>query len=87
MIHVSSASARTRWSNLAGIRQQEAQRVAKSLLPDILRFDHTRPAAYPNNGRALTDDVMAVFLPILTNGTAKSDGLTAHRDLLAEFPY
>ncbi len=70
-----------------GYAPEQAQRVAKSLLPDILRFDHARPAAYPSNGRALTDDVMAVFLPILTNGKVKTDGLAAHRDLLTEFPY
>jgi Domain of unknown function (DUF4331) len=70
-----------------GYTPEEAQRVAKTLLPDILRFDHRRAASYPNNGRALTDDVMAVFLPILTNGKVKTDGVGAHRDLLTEFPY
>ncbi len=70
-----------------GYTPEEAQRVAKTLLPDILRFDHTRPASYPNNGRTLTDDALDHFLTILTNGKITTDGVGAHSDLLAEFPY
>ena len=47
----------------------------------------TLPASYPDNGRALTDDVLDHFLSLLTNGKVKSDGVGPHRDLLAEFPY
>src|SRR5271170_5681055 len=70
-----------------GFTPEEARRVAKTLLPDILRFDHTRPASYPNNGRTLTDDALDHFLSILTNGKVTTDGVGAHSDLLAEFPY
>jgi hypothetical protein len=65
----------------------EAERVATTLLPDILPFDHTQPASYPANGRALTDDVQDLFLTILTNGRVTTDGVGPHSDLLADFPY
>jgi len=70
-----------------GYSEQEARRVARTLLPDLLRFEPARPASYPNNGRALTDDVLDHFLSILTNGKVTTDGLGPHSDLLQEFPY
>ena len=66
---------------------EEARRVAGTLLPDIMRFDPTRAASYPSNGRALTDDVLDGFISILTNGKVTTDGVGAHSDLLTEFPY
>jgi L-alanine-DL-glutamate epimerase-like enolase superfamily enzyme len=70
-----------------GYSSEEARRVAMTLLPDILRFDPTRAASYPDNGRTLTDDVLDHFLTILTNGKVTTDRVGAHSDLLAEFPY
>jgi hypothetical protein len=70
-----------------GYAPEEARRVAASLLPDIMRFDPARPAAYPDNGRALTDDVIDDFLSILTNRKVTTDGIGAHKDLLTEFPF
>jgi Domain of unknown function (DUF4331) len=70
-----------------GYSQEEARRVARTLLPDLIRFDPTRPASYPNNGRTLTDDVLDHFLSIFTNGKVTTDGVGPHKDLLAEFPY
>jgi hypothetical protein len=64
-----------------------SRRVASTLLPDLLRFDPTQPASHPNNGRALTDDVLDHFLSILTNGKVPTDGVGPHHDLLADFPY
>jgi hypothetical protein len=61
--------------------------VAGTLLPDILRYDPTRPAFFPNNGRALNDDVSDVFLGILTNGKVTEDKVGPHDDLLDQFPY
>jgi len=61
--------------------------VAATLLPDILFYDPTRLAAYPDNGRTLSDDVMDHFISILTNGKVKGDNVGPHRDLLAAFPY
>jgi len=65
----------------------EARRVAARLLPDLLRYDATRPASFPDNGRALSDDAVDTFLAILTNGKVTSDGIGPHGDLLPEFPY
>jgi hypothetical protein len=70
-----------------GYAATDAKRVAATLLPDILSFDHTQPASYPQNGRALTDDVQDHFLAILTNGKVTTDGVGTHSDLLADFPY
>ena len=70
-----------------GYTQAEASRVAGILLPDVLHYDPTRPASYPDNGRALTDDVVDFFLPLLTNGKVRRDNVGPHTDLLTSFPY
>lgn len=70
-----------------GYAPDDAKRVARSLLPDIMPYDPRRPASYPTNGRLLTDDVIDAFLPILTNGKVTGDKVGPHRDLLPEFPY
>lgn len=70
-----------------GYTPQEARRVAGTLLPDILYYDPQRAAAYPDNGRTLTDDVMDIFLPMLTNGKVPGDKVGPHKDLLSDFPY
>jgi Domain of unknown function (DUF4331) len=70
-----------------GYSPQDAERVAKTLLPDMLPYNPTRPAHFPDNGRVLTDDVSDYFLGILTNGKVTTDKVGPHRDLSAEFPY
>jgi hypothetical protein len=70
-----------------GYAPEEAERVAASLLPDVMRYDPARPARFPDNGRSLTDDAVAVFMPILTNGKVKGDGVGPHSDLLNVFPH
>ena len=70
-----------------GYAPDEARRVAATLLPEIMSYDPTRPASFPANGRTLTDDAGDAFLAILTNGKVTEDGVEAHNDLLAEFPY
>jgi hypothetical protein len=70
-----------------GYTPEKAKQVAGTLLPDILLYDPKRPAAFPNNGRALADDVVDIFIPILTNGKVKGDKVGPHSDLLADFPY
>jgi len=70
-----------------GYSPAEAIRAAQTLLPDILAYDPGRPASYADNGRALSDDVMDVFISVLTNGKQKGDNVGPHHDLLAEFPY
>src|SRR5712671_4014037 len=70
-----------------GYGPEEARRVAGTLLPDMLSYDPTRPASFPNNGRTLTDDAADAFLAVLTNGKVTGDKVGPHIDLLAEFPY
>jgi Domain of unknown function (DUF4331) len=70
-----------------GYTPADATRVAGIMLPDVLPYDPTRPASFPNNGRALTDDVVDFFLPLLTNGKVTQDKVGPHKDLLAAFPY
>jgi Domain of unknown function (DUF4331) len=70
-----------------GYTPADATRVAQTLLPDVLPYDPSKPASYPVNGRALTDDVVDFFLPLLTNGKVTKDNVGPHKDLLASFPY
>ena len=70
-----------------GYTPEQATRAAQSLLPDILSYDPSRSACFPHNGRALTDDVMDVFLSILTNGRITRDSVGPHTDLLPAFPH
>jgi Domain of unknown function (DUF4331) len=77
------------WSRVLegnGYTPEEAAAAAGIVLPDILRYDRSRPAAYPN-GRALADDVFSARFAWLTNGKVGPTGLKPHDDLMAEFPY
>jgi Domain of unknown function (DUF4331) len=69
-----------------GYVPDEATAAASTLLPDILHYDRTRPAHYPN-GRALTDDVFSARMIFMTHGRANPQGVQPHDDLLAQFPY
>ena len=83
-----ASSRHTHWSQHAGgYTPAEATRVAGSLLPDVLHYDPRRPASYPDNGRALIDDVVDFFLRLLTNGKVTRDNVGPHKDLLDVFPY
>jgi hypothetical protein len=70
-----------------GYSNEDAIRVARTLLPDILYYDPRHAASFPHNGRTLTDDVVDVFFSMLTNGKVTGDKVGAHNDLLDEFPY
>jgi hypothetical protein len=70
-----------------GYAAQEATRIAATLLPDIMLYDASKPALYPQNGRTLTDDAADVFMAVLTNGKIPGDGVGHHNDLLDVFPY
>ena len=59
---------------------------ADRLLPDMLNFDPSKPAKYPN-GRVFTDDVIDHRLAFLSKGDIPPDGLKPHTDTLSEFPY
>ena len=68
-----------------------------TLLPDVLTYDTSTPAAGPLNGRALADDVIDVELNLVTGGfdDGTRDGVGAittdcvgpHTDYRARFPY
>src|SRR5438034_2443787 len=66
---------------------QDATAVARKLLPDLLSYNQHEPVRYPRNGRTLTDDVVDVFLSVLTNGKVTGDKVGPHGDVLDEFPY
>ena len=55
-------------------------------LPDVLHFDPSKPAEYPN-GRAFTDDVIDIRLAFLTKNEGPPTGLKPHTDTLDRFPY
>ncbi len=52
---------------------------------DILHYDRTRPARYPN-GRVMTDDVFSARMIFMTRGRANPQAVSPHDDLLAHFP-
>jgi hypothetical protein len=70
-----------------GYTPEEATRVTSNFLPDVLPYRTAAQPSYPTNGRALTEDVVAHFVPLITNGKVSGDGVTAHTDLLSDFPY
>jgi len=70
-----------------GYAPEEARRAARTLLPDVLSYNPTRPASFPSNGRTLTDDAVDAFLAVLTDGKVTEDKVGPHGDLLSEFPY
>jgi hypothetical protein len=72
--------------NAGGYTPEAARAAALQVLPDILHYDRTEPATYPN-GRIPTDDVYSLRFGWLTNGKVPPDGLEPHDDLLAEFPF
>jgi hypothetical protein len=77
------------WSKIlenGGYSPEDAQAAAMDVLPDILQYDRTKPAEYPN-GRYLTDDVYSLRFGWLSNGQIPPTGLQPHEDLMASFPY
>jgi Domain of unknown function (DUF4331) len=72
--------------NAGGYSPAEARAAALQVLPDILHYDRTKPATYPN-GRVMTDDVYSLRFAWLTNGKVPPSGLKPHADLLPTFPY
>lgn len=69
-----------------GYTEDEAIRLAMEWLPDILPYDYTSAAGFPN-GRQLRDDIVDNSVEIMTHGKMKDDLLPPHTDYLAEFPY
>jgi len=69
-----------------GYPPDEAKAAALTLLPDILRYDHTRPARYPN-GRVMTDDVFSTRMIFMVHGQATPQAVRPHDDLMTAFPF
>ena len=70
-----------------GYTPEEARRVAGTLLPDLLRYNSTRAASFPGNGRTLTDDVADAFLAILkTEGDGGQGRATRRSDSRVSLP-
>lgn len=71
---------------LGGDANGRTNEVARSLLPDLLPYDPSRPAGYPN-GRRLADDVIDHQLALFTGGRVTTDRVAAHDDELPHFPF
>jgi hypothetical protein len=69
-----------------GYPPDEANEAALTLLPDILSYDRTRPAHYPN-GRVMTDDVFSVRMIFMVHGQATPQNIKPHEDLMPVFPF
>ena len=77
------------WSKLLesrGYPAAVARETALTVLPDVMHYNRTRAAHYPN-GRVLTDDVYDMRMAFLTYGRVTSDGVEPHDDYLTEFPF
>lgn len=77
------------WSQIlerGGYSPEAAREAALTMLPDVLRYDRAKPAAYPN-GRTPVDDVFSYRFAWLSNGKIPPTGLQPHDDLLNVFPY
>jgi uncharacterized protein DUF4331 len=77
------------WSKLLesrGYPSGVAEETALTVLPDVMHYNRTRPAHYPN-GRVLTDDIYDIRMQFLTYGRVTSDGVEQHDDYLSEFPF
>jgi Domain of unknown function (DUF4331) len=77
------------WSELLesrGYPAGVARETALTVLPDVMHYNRTRPAHYPN-GRVLTDDVYDMRMAFLTYGQVTSDGVEPHDDYMTEFPF
>jgi len=77
------------WSKVlenGGYPPEEARQAALMFLPDILRYDRTKPPFYPN-GRRPIEDIYSYRFAWLSYGKVPPQGLKPHADLLTEFPY
>jgi hypothetical protein len=77
------------WSKVlekAGYPPEEARTAALQVLPDILRYNRTKPPFYPN-GRRPIEDIYSYRWAWLSYGKMPATGLKPHADLLTDFPY
>jgi len=71
---------------LYGVSTSYAQTLAKTLLPDLLTIDTSKPSGFLN-GRLLTDDVIDAEFALLTNGALKTDRVDNDSVFSNSFPY
>ena len=64
----------------------QIQGLANFLLPDLLTFDTSSSAGFPN-GRRLNDDVIDTELGLITEGAVTTDCVPADNAPLSGFPY
>ena len=69
-----------------GYPPDEARAAALTLLPDILDYDRTSPAEYPN-GRVMTDDVFSARMIFMIHGQGTAQAIKPHEDLTFECPF
>jgi len=77
------------WSQVlekAGYPPEQATDAALQVLPDILRYNRTKPPFYPN-GRRPIEDIYSYRWAWLSHGKIPPTGLKPHADLLTDFPY
>lgn len=73
-------------AHTGGYSAEDAEKTLHTVLPDVLRFDRSRPTAYPN-GRKPTDDVTSARLAMISGGRITDGHIGPHTDLLIVFPY
>jgi hypothetical protein len=69
-----------------GFSEAEATPLAREWLPDIMPYDYTSAARFPN-GRTLIDDTVDSFAHLVTRGRSAPSIVRPHTDLLDQFPY
>jgi hypothetical protein len=82
---VSLLPSRTLWSTQVDILRPRRSAWRGTLLPDILPYDSSRPASFPDNGRTLTDDAFDFFMRVLTNGKVNGDNVGPHAICYSSF--
>ncbi|MGW4445016.1 DUF4331 family protein [Streptomyces sp. NPDC004682] len=73
-------------AHTGGYDAHGAEQTLRTILPDVLRYDRSQPAAYPN-GRTPTDDVETARIDMVSRGKVPHANIPPHTDLLSEFPY
>jgi hypothetical protein len=69
-----------------GFSEAEAIPLARAWLPDIMPYEYTSAARFPN-GRTLSDDTVDSFARLVTRGRSAPSIVGPHTDLLDRFPY
>ena len=69
-----------------GFSEAEATPLAREWLPDIMPYDYTSAAGFPN-GRRLTDDTIDWFARLVSRGQSAPSIVGPHADILDRFPY